>query len=104
MAPCAKGNSSEQAPAPGPQSSAATTIRIDNRSTLELTIYVLRGSQANRIGNVSGSTTAVLRIPENLLRDGNLMRFQVDRLGVTQRTTYEILVIPGDQVQLIFPS
>ena len=81
-----------------------TTVRVRNQGFLDVNIYALRGGQRVRLGTVTGNTTAVLRIPSFLLNGVTPLRFLADPIG-NQRTptSEEIVVAPGDEVQLYVP-
>lgn len=82
-----------------------TTLRVDNRSWSQMTIYVIRGGQRVRLGQVSGSSASTFVIPPNLLFGGTSLRFLADPLGsnVTP-VSQEITVFPGDRVELVIPN
>lgn len=81
-----------------------TTLRVRNQGFLDVNIYAIRGGQRVRLGTVTGNTTQVLRIPPFLLNGITPLRFQADPIG-NQRTptSEEIVVAPGDEVQLFIP-
>ena len=96
---CARGQAS---PAPGPDT--VTTVRIDNRSYLDMTIYLIAGSQRIRLGQVTGNSTVVLRIPQQYVFGASQMRFIADPIGSNVAPISEsITVIPGDEVILTIP-
>lgn len=83
---------------------ARTTVRVENQSYLDMTIYVVRGSERIRIGQVTGNTTQVLEIPRYIVNGPMGLRFIADPIG-SRRTpvSEEIHVTPGDQVTLTIP-
>lgn len=82
-----------------------TTVRVENRSWSDVTVYVLRSSQRIRLGTVSGTTTRVLTIPETLIFGTTPLRFLADPIGSGQTPiSQEIAVRPGDEVQMIIPN
>ncbi len=82
-----------------------TTVRVDNRNFLDMTIYVLRGSQRVRLGLVNGVSTQIFRIPDNLIFGASSLRFLADPVGGNATpVSQEITIISGDQVQLIIPN
>lgn len=81
-----------------------TTIRVENRSFNDVTIYVVRSSQRIRLGSVSGASTQTLPIPSNVIFGPTSLRFIAAPLASNQREiTQEITVAPGDQVEMIIP-
>ena len=82
----------------------ATTVRVRNQSFLDHNIYVLNGGARSRLGTVSGNSTAVLRIPSSFVQPGALLRFLADPIGSNASpVSDQIVVSPGDEVQLIIP-
>lgn len=90
----------------GPGSNdAQTTVRVDNRNFLDMTIYVLSGSQRIRLGTAPGLTTRTFPIPGNLVFGVSTLQFQADPVGGSATPiSQEITVTPGDEVTLIIPS
>jgi hypothetical protein len=81
-----------------------TTVRVDNQATLDMNIYVLRGSERIRLGTVTGLSTQVLRIPKNIIFGATPLRFLADPIGSGRMpVTEEVVVAPGDQVGLRIP-
>lgn len=81
-----------------------TTLRVRNQGFLDVNVYAVRGSQRVRLGTVTGNSTQVLRIPGFLMNGITPLRFIADPIG-NQRTptSDEIVVTPGDEVQLFIP-
>ncbi len=82
-----------------------TTVRIQNQAFLDHNIFVISDAgQRIRIGNVTGNSTAVLRIPASMIFGVTTLRFLADPVG-SQRTPVSdtIQVSPGDQVTLTIP-
>jgi hypothetical protein len=84
---------------------AETTLEVDNQATLDMTIYVLRGSERIRLGIAGGLKTTILKIPPRLIFGATTLRFMADPIG-SNRTPVsdEIIVSAGDQVTLRIPS
>jgi hypothetical protein len=80
-------------------------VRVENRAWLDMNVYVLRGSQRVRLGNVTANSTRVLRIPQSLVFGATPLRFLADPIG-SRRTpiSHEIVVRPGDEVTLYIPN
>ena len=79
-------------------------LRVENRAFLDMTVYVLRGTQRVRLGQVSGNSTATLRIPGSLLTGPTPLRFLADPIGSSRTPiSSEIVVTPGEEVVLTIP-
>ncbi|HJU67802.1 MAG TPA: hypothetical protein VJ650_06085 [Gemmatimonadaceae bacterium] len=89
--------------APAPQRAEAF-VRVENRSMLDMTIYVVRGSERRRLGLVNALSTQMLSIPSVLVEGSGVLRFQADPIGGSRTPiSEEIFVRNGDVVQLIIP-
>lgn len=90
--------------APGPDSGPAT-LEVDNRNFLDMTVYVVDGGVRQRLGVARGNATTSLTIPERLIRGGaSPIRFLCDPIGGQGLpVTEEIMVQPGDTVELMIP-
>ena len=89
--------------APSGQRSEAF-VRVENRSMLDMTIYVLRGGERRRIGLVNALSTQVLPIPSVLIDGSGVLRFLADPIGSSRTpVSEEIFIRDGDVVQLIIP-
>ena len=79
-------------------------VRVENRSMLDMTIYVVRSSERRRLGLVNALTTQMLKIPSVLVDGSGVLRFQADPIGGSRTPiSEEIFVRDGDVVQLIIP-
>ncbi len=89
----------------GPQQTQEpTTIRVDNQSYSDMTIYVVRGGQRMRLGMAGGLKTTTLTIPSTVIFGSTPLRFIADPIGAARApVSDEITVRAGDQVSLIFP-
>ena len=88
-----------------PDSTRETTVRVENRSWSEMTIYVVRSGQRIRLGTVSGTSTQKLVIPASLVFGATPLSFIADPIGSSRRaTSWELTVHPGDEVTLIIPN
>lgn len=86
-----------------PQGNKATTVRVENQGFADMVIYVVRGSSRIRLGQVTGGSSAVLRIPASALGDGTV-QFLADPIGSNRTPISDtISVQPGDQIQLTIP-
>ncbi len=88
--------------APDPQ--AETTVRVENRNFLDMTVYVLQNSQRIRLGMVAGLSTQVFTIPGYIVRGAGQLQFELHPIGGRGNPRSEsISVRPGDEVTLIVP-
>ena len=89
----------------GPQQvQEPTTIRVDNQSYTDMTIYLVRGSQRVRLGMAGGLKATTLTIPATMVFGSTPMRFLADPIGAGRGpVSDEITVRAGDQVGLIIP-
>lgn len=86
------------------QDERPTTLRVRNQNFLDMNVFVVRGGQPIRLGTVSGNSTQVLRIPAYLLAGVTPLRFVADPIGGSRGpVSEEIVVSPGDQVELMVP-
>jgi hypothetical protein len=90
---------------PGPDRGPAT-LEVDNRNFLDMTVYVVDGVARQRLGVARGNATTSLTIPERLIRGGaSPLRFLCDPIGGQGLpVTEEIMVEPGDIVELVIPA
>jgi hypothetical protein len=84
---------------------AEASVRVENRSWTDMTIYAVSGGQRVRLGSVTGTSTAVLRIPSGVVGLGRSLTFIADPLGSDRTSSsFEIFVRPGDEITLTIPS
>jgi hypothetical protein len=90
------------APPAGQRSEAF--VRVENRSMLDMTVYVVRGGERRRLGMVNALSTQTLQIPGVLVDGAGVLRFLADPIGASRTpVSEEIVVRHGDVVQLIIP-
>lgn len=78
---------------------AVVPIEIQNRHTLDLTIYVTRSGKAQRVGMAIAARSTHLRIPVRLLSPGNELVLMAHAIGAARRLQSErMVVMPGQQV------
>ncbi|HKT58604.1 MAG TPA: hypothetical protein VJQ46_01055 [Gemmatimonadales bacterium] len=84
---------------------APASVRVENRDFLDMTIYVIDGSQRVRLGVANGNKTTELRIPQYLVRGPAHLKFLCDPIGGRRSpVSDEITVEPGDVVTLTIPA
>jgi hypothetical protein len=81
-----------------------TTLRVENQSFLDMTIYLLAGSQRIRLGQAGGNSTTKMRIPSQYVFGATSLRFLADPIGSNRTPVSEsITVSPGDEIGLVIP-
>lgn len=81
-----------------------TTIKVDNRAYLDMTIYVLRGAERVRLGQATGASTSTFVIPPDVVQTATPLRFVADPVGSSRAEISEqINVRPGDEVVMEIP-
>jgi hypothetical protein len=79
-------------------------VRVENRSMLDMTVYVVRGGERRRLGLVNALSTQTLSIPSVLIDGPGVLRFLADPIGASRTpVSEEIVVRDGDVVQLVIP-
>lgn len=92
---------SSQAPPPSPEERA--TVRVENQSTLTMTVYVRPGAGGSRfrLGTVNGLETTVLPLPRTMVTGTTDLVFEIDPLGGTRNSFSErITAHPGEEIVL----
>jgi hypothetical protein len=98
---CSHGGGS---PRVAPKTDAAATVEVQNQGFADMTIYVLPRGARVRLGLAGGHSTSRFPIPAYALVGDRLVRFLADPIGGTREpVTEEILVNPGDTVELTIP-
>ncbi len=86
-------------------SAPLTTLRVQNQGFADMTIYLIRGSERQRLGVAGGLTTVVLTIPSRVLHGPTALRFLADPIGgARQPLTEEVTVTEGDEITMMIPS
>jgi hypothetical protein len=84
----------------GPQ--LRTTVSVENREFVDMSVFVLRNGQRLRLGIASGHSTTVLSIPNYLVKAGNEVQFLCDPIGAAQEEVSDrMTVFPGEQLVLL---
>ena len=82
-----------------------TTVEVVNNNFYDMNVYILRGSQRVRLGNVRSNSTRVLNIPSYIADTGGSFRFLADPVGGNRTpVSHEMYVNPGEQVRLVIPA
>lgn len=99
--------SGNEGTADGPEVGAAgaeTSVRVENQSFNDMTIYVYERSQRVRLGSVPGLSTRTFRIPDRMLFGISSLQFEADPLGGNRSSiSQEISVSAGQTLRLIIP-
>ena len=78
---------------------AVVPIEIQNRHTLDLTIYVTRSGKSQRVGMATAARSTFIRLPVRLLGPGNELRLMAHAIGAARRLQSEnMVVMPGQKV------
>ena len=86
-----------------PQGEVAT-LRVENRSALDVNVFAVRSGIRSRLGLVTGNGSATFRIPSNVVCAGNELTFLADPVGSAQTAhSFSIYVRPGERVTLTVP-
>jgi len=97
---------STRSPQRAAEARVETILEVDNRSNLDMTVYVVeRSGNRTRLGNVVAHTVDWLTIPARLMVSGiATLQFQNDPVGRTaQPVTHSINVTRGDTVVMVIP-
>ena len=79
-----------------------TTVLVDNRGFLDMTIYVVRGGQRIRLGTANGHSSTRFTIPSHLIFGTTTLQFLADPIGGSRTpVSNEIAVGEGEEVQLV---
>jgi hypothetical protein len=80
------------------------TVLVDNQALLDMTIYVVRGSQRLRLGTATGLSKTRMTIPASLVFGATSLRFQADPIGGTRApVSEEITIRAGEEIGLMIP-
>jgi len=80
------------------------TVTVDNQALLDMTIYVLRGSQRVRIGTANSLSKTRLSIPAGILFGATSLRFIADPIGGNRSpVSEEVIVTEGEEIGLRIP-
>ncbi len=86
-----------------PSADADAIVRVENQSTLTMTIYVRPGGGGSRfrLGTVNGLETTPFKLPSNMVRGATDLVFEIDPLGSARNSFSErITARPGEEVVL----
>lgn len=88
-----------------PATRSEALLRVENQSWLDMNIYVLRGGQRMRLGEVPAASSRVFTLPADMVGGGAVLRFQADPVGSDRAPiSEEITVERGQAVTLTIPN
>lgn len=86
------------------QKEEAATVLVDNQGFVDMTIYVLRGTQRVRLGLATGLSKSRFTLPRGFVFSGTSLRFVADPLGGRRSpVSEEITVSEGEEIELRIP-
>jgi len=86
------------------QQSGKTTVRVDNRTLADMTIYAYQSTHRIRLGRAPGNTVTNIVIPGSIVSGVTQLRFYAEPMGNARGAiTDPIPVSPGDQVEFSIP-
>lgn len=92
------------APGTGADQNEPSAVQVDNRGFADMTVYVSRSTQRQRLGIAPGNSVTVFKLPSNLVSGATPLRFIADPIGSTRASvSEEITVAPGDTVVVMIP-
>lgn len=94
---CASGPSTD----PFDQSAGSVSIEVQNHNFLDATIYAIAPGVRRRLGTVTGKGEDVFNLRWDFAQP---LRLTIDLLASGSCTTRELLVNPGEIVQLVVES
>jgi len=85
---------------PSPQAGTPRTVlQVENLTFSDLSIYVLRDNQRQRLGRSTANTTVNFTIPPAFVESPRSLRFITDPVGPRREAiSRELYVAPGDTV------
>lgn len=99
-AACAPGTTLDGPAGPAQKTVTPATVTVQNNNWLDLVVYVVSGSQRQRLGMVTALGTQTFRIPRGALGDGQV-RLYADPIGSSQGFLSEsVTVQPGQRLAL----
>jgi hypothetical protein len=87
-----------------PTPAERTVLEVENQTTLDMSVYVVRSGMRERLGTVTAKMTQWFTIPARLIFGPTPLQFQTDPVGGgADPITQEITVVPGDTVVFRIP-
>jgi len=83
----------------------ATTVKIANRNSRDIRIFLVRSTNRYRLGTVTSFSDREFSVPENLLVAGSTIRMQVEVIGSSESvSTDPIRVEPGLVIEWVIET
>lgn len=90
-------------PSPGPSSGAV--VIVDNRSSLDMDVFLHAGSQATRLGFAPANEPTRFHLTTSLLAGAGLVRLEARPTQAGRPTFSDLLSIkPGDELTWVVPA
>ncbi|HEX2251094.1 MAG TPA: hypothetical protein VHH32_12160 [Gemmatimonadales bacterium] len=97
--------SSRQSDSPGPSSNAEIPLEVESHHWSDIVIYLMDGSQSQRLGMVAGLSTKNFVFPYRRLTSGGKLRLRAYPVGGQGSFTSEDLLIqPGQWIKWTLES
>jgi hypothetical protein len=78
-----------------------TTLRVDNRSALDMNLYVIASAQRVRLGTAHALTTTRLTIPKHHVFVASPLRVLADPIGSNRMPVSDAITLsPGDELSV----
>lgn len=88
-------------PDPGVNPDAATSVRVENQSGDDMTIYVLKSGQRLRLGTVNVGQTQTFKLSKPIVTGMTTLRFVADPIGGRRNSiSEEVSLRPGEEIVL----
>ena len=88
-------------PDPGVSPDAPTLVRVENRTSEDMTIYVLKSGQRLRLGTVNVGQTQTFKLAKPIVTGMTTLRFVADPIGGRINSiSEEISLTPGQEIVL----
>lgn len=88
----------------GDRHAEGATLFVNNQTFLDQRMYVIGAGPRIRLGTVTASSTARLRIPGHVIGLGREVRFLADPIGSqTVAQSFNMFVRPGQEVTITVP-
>jgi hypothetical protein len=100
VAACAPGATMDGSADPEVKSATPASVTVRNNNWLDLVIYVVNGTQRQRLGTVTALSTGSFRIPSVAMGNGQV-RLYADPIGSNEGfLTETVTVQPGQRLAL----
>lgn len=85
---------------PVPEFLADVALEVENRNFLDVTVYLIQHGNRQRLGTVTGSSTATVMIPKQFLRGYSAeLRFLADPVGSPNAVVSDAVSLrPGEHI------